>query len=472
MNDDMDLLYRLLLLDFTAILVTANPMMFNATLSVIGYFGSQNWQNMVVGNANASWIDAFEECRSLGYSIATASSTGNKFLHLRNFLFLHHPEFINVPLWTGMLKPNLDDAWYLRDQCDKTVNENVKNTYVNNTVGDRQCLLINMSVNAVRMAYTWYASSCFEHHPFICEQTIGSRPVDSYEDMQLQHIDSDTSVTISSNTTVEDCKRKLEVVSNVFTAEYNSTSKQCTSYTRYAIDLPIEVNLTVFSEDNTTISFVKSAENIVDVIQMSNVGYTDNYQITDLPCYGYGETTETTIVPDSTGYDYDILTETTTAPTPSLGDYYYDTLTETTTDPTPSLGVSSFGGPTETAIFPTSSAAVTIVTTTSTLDSSSSLNQWISIAKEENIVNEKTLSSYRNKRVSAYDSRPSSQAMGVLGAVFIAAVVSLIVMSDLPNIIRDLRRDLHERKSNKTKRTLHDVLFYKTKPPCTRRSSV
>ncbi|XP_060065914.1 uncharacterized protein LOC132546222 [Ylistrum balloti] len=391
-----DVFLRLLLLAFTS------------------YFGGAKLASLAVVNSNASWFDAFKECKSLGYSIAIATSTGYLFLHIRNYLFQNHPEFLDVPLWTGLLKPNLNDVWYLRDDCHRTINENMKKSFVNNTAGERQCLLLNMSVNAANMANSWYATSCYERHPFICEQVIGPRPVVRYDGMQPQNVLSgDTSKKTYFNTTSENCKRQVRA-NKVFTTKYDSPSRTCTLYSRSALNLPFKFYL--ISEDNTTITFVKSKENIVSVTQLSSAVYNESYQVTDLPCYGHGQTTET--------------------------------------------------------LAPTASTAVLFVTaTTMAREDSSLLDQWIALAKEENVVDEKTLSSYRNKRMSAPDNRPSSRAMGFLGAVFMASVLILIIMSDIPHIIRDLRHDVHQWNIIDSRKALQaDVSFFKN--TSTRRNSV
>lgn len=68
--------------------------------------------------------------------------------------------------------------------------------------------------------------------------------------------------------------------------------------------------------------------------------------------------------------------------------------------------------------------------------------------KEENTIDEKTLSSYRSKHASAPDSRASSRVMGVIGALFIATVCGVILLSDLFRIIKGIKRTAIQWKSS------------------------
>ncbi|XP_021339133.1 uncharacterized protein LOC110440404 [Mizuhopecten yessoensis] len=68
------------------------------------------------------------------------------------------------------------------------------------------------------------------------------------------------------------------------------------------------------------------------------------------------------------------------------------------------------------------------------------IEETIKSLRKENTVDVKTLSSYKNKRISAEDKRPSARAFGVIGGLILSLLCSMIVLSDIPKMITDWRK--------------------------------
>ena len=70
---------------------------------------------------------------------------------------------------------------------------------------------------------------------------------------------------------------------------------------------------------------------------------------------------------------------------------------------------------------------------------SKELQDWIRNITTTLTVNKKQLSSYTRKLTSARDSRPSSIALGSLGAILIAISVILVISGDVINVVLYLK---------------------------------
>ncbi|XP_069129629.1 uncharacterized protein [Argopecten irradians] len=196
-------------------------------------------------------------------------------------------------------------------------------------------------------------------------------------------------------TSPEECKKKCNQFGD-YHCLYNSSANHadsCVETNRNVKDLPVEFNLTFVG--NETISYVKSQINkVVQItIDVPEVDYND----TDLPCY-IERVPTTSPLP-------------TTNTLPATTTVIYDETSTMTVDP-------------DEATFP--------------FINSEQLEQIVDEIKEENTIDIKTLSSYRNKLMCAQDNRPSAKAIGYAGAIFIGLLLGLILLLDVPKIIMDL----------------------------------
>ncbi|KAK6173447.1 hypothetical protein SNE40_016894 [Patella caerulea] len=63
----------------------------------------------------------------------------------------------------------------------------------------------------------------------------------------------------------------------------------------------------------------------------------------------------------------------------------------------------------------------------------------IASIKKELYVDKRTVSATIRKKISAADSRPSSSAIGIVGVVFIITGLGMVILLDIPKIVRDFR---------------------------------
>lgn len=67
------------------------------------------------------------------------------------------------------------------------------------------------------------------------------------------------------------------------------------------------------------------------------------------------------------------------------------------------------------------------------------LQAWIDKLKSELLLNKRALSSNARKKISASDPRASSQAIGSLGALVIVTFIGIIVIPDIPLILKQIK---------------------------------
>lgn len=67
------------------------------------------------------------------------------------------------------------------------------------------------------------------------------------------------------------------------------------------------------------------------------------------------------------------------------------------------------------------------------------LQAWIEKLKSELLLNKRALSSNARKKISASDPRASSQAIGSLGALVIVTFIGIIVIPDIPLILKQIK---------------------------------
>ncbi|XP_069129631.1 uncharacterized protein [Argopecten irradians] len=208
--------------------------------------------------------------------------------------------------------------------------------------------------------------------------------------------DDDLSViTTFSNSSSAECKTKCNNYRN-YHCTFSASDSACVQYKRDIKDLPYEFSL-IYAGNDTT-SYVKTQFN--EVVKTTIAVPDDAYNNSDLPCYR---------------------------------------------DPVsikPPSQIISMGSP---AYADTSTEVIAPDVTNTPYISPHQLQQLVDDIKEENTVDTKTLSSYKNKLISAEDNRPSAMVIGYAGAIFIGLFFGLILLLDIPKLIMDLT-SLHRRE--------------------------
>ncbi|XP_033742416.1 uncharacterized protein LOC117328912 [Pecten maximus] len=242
-----------------------------------------------------------------------------------------------------------------------------------------------MTENTRVITQSWYAASCQERHSFVCAAGAGTVEMTEYHGMEIQEWDTLTNEVSTKNTTLQICLERCQIQSSCFHMVYNSNSSTCRRYYRPLHDLPLEFTL-VSVDDNSTVSYVKSQENRVNIVNVSDAAFTTTYNYTDLPCY----------------VDHVDVGETGA------------TASQQTSETTTGRDITTRNG-------------------------ESQIEESIQIIREENTVDVKALSSYRNKRISAEDERSSARAFGFIGGFILILVCSVIVLSDIKKMVGDWR---------------------------------
>ncbi|XP_033742419.1 bypass of stop codon protein 1-like [Pecten maximus] len=268
--------------------------------------------------------------------------------------------------------------------------------------------------------------------------TVDTGYLKEYIGMAKLTTDVLTYVKTVNATSPEDCKHLCYSYER-YHCEFDSSSSTCTTSERDMTVFPIEFNLTYVGIE--TISYVKSQDNpiVITTVAVPNVTYNH----TDLPCYTDPvQTTASTVATTEIAISPPAATSTiatttavavSTAVKTTTSAVSTTTTTTTTTTVTPAADVSA----TTTADFPSS------VTVSNTLYlSPEQVQQLVVEIKQENTVDVKTLSSYRNKFISVRDNRPSSKTIGYVGVICISLLVGLLVVSDVPKFIND-SKSLH-----------------------------
>ncbi|XP_060065915.1 uncharacterized protein LOC132546223 [Ylistrum balloti] len=246
--------------------------------------------------------------------------------------------------------------------------------------------------------------------------TIGTGYLKEYIGMAKLSKDELTYIVVKDNSTLEDCKSYC-YSHHRFYCEHNSTASTCAISERDISLYPIEFTLTYVGND--TISYVKTQNEQIDVTTSPVQNIT--YNFTDLPCYQEPAPPTTTIISTQS----------------AEGDV-----------------TSSVSNDVNTAVY----------------ISPEYIEQLVVEIKEENTVDVKTLTSYRNKFISANDNRPSSKTIGSIGLIFIALLLGLILVSDVPKFIQDVKT-LHGKPAKHTETCDNTFIFTKSKFSMKRRVS-
>ncbi|XP_069128885.1 uncharacterized protein [Argopecten irradians] len=452
-----------------SILIVQYTKAFNAENSTVkNVTGYLAWGEALVETilvvSNATWSDAVRECDNLqGGYIAKSGPFGIPFVIIRQQLFTDFQELIGEPLWIGFHKPNLDSTWYVRKDCDNPLDAASYNTFSNDDPNQRQCILLNTTANQNDIDFSWYAASCDERHSFICTKHLDTGYLRQYDGMAKLTTDELSFVNSVNVSSPEDCKQLCYTYERYHCQFHNFT---CTTSERDMSSFPVEFNLTYVGND--TISYVKSQNNKVFKTEIDVPISIYNY--TELPCYRdvVETTTRSLSVSTTSATVNETATVTTAATTITATTETTSLATASPSTPTSGVAITTVNTVTTTALRAVTTTGLGALTSTSALTvtpvySAEQVEQLVLQIKQENLVDVKTLSSYQNKFRSAQDHRPSSQTIGYVGAVCLSFLVGLLVVSDIPKFLGDMKT-LHGTRVKHITNVKQQIIFKRVVP--------
>ncbi|XP_061184136.1 uncharacterized protein LOC133192188 [Saccostrea echinata] len=355
------------------------------TITVEGYFGNIKKLTYEVFDAQANLPESLAHCQTVG--MGKASTSPVTFMYVRAKLLEYGwPE--SKPLVFPLYYPyDATYKWYDVSRC--TVYRRNDGVSLTESPTERCAKIIMDPLSQ----YIWEPVNCSTKLPFLCHKghNIESTGNETYIGMQIDKNITDESVSFNVFTNMstpldceEQCLRKARVCIAVEVVQINETDFECTgamiNFKQYFhVNMSVQVNL-IPAPDNYTV-FVKGLNQSDEVIINNGSSFVTSINFTEnnLGCT----------------YNYDFPT-TTLAPNCSC--------------------LCSFTNYTD-----------------------AELQAWIQQVKNELILNKKKLSSNARKKISASDPRASSQTIGSFGAIVIVTVIGIIVIPDIPLILKQIK---------------------------------
>ncbi|VDH92749.1 Hypothetical predicted protein [Mytilus galloprovincialis] len=121
---------------------------------------------------NVSWAQAFDRCtQNINFGQLFNRPFGMKTHLQHDRSVLRQNGWQNVDIWFGVIA-NDNSTWLgtTQDNCEDVLSETVKDRLPSLTPGFSQCMLLNMS--GFGDTDTYYAASCEELHPFLCQSQV------------------------------------------------------------------------------------------------------------------------------------------------------------------------------------------------------------------------------------------------------------------------------------------------------------
>ncbi|CAC5367390.1 unnamed protein product [Mytilus coruscus] len=373
-----------------------------------------------------SWASAREICERTNRTLLIIDSS----IEMTNIsdTFMPHVESvrpdanpISQTLWIG-LHQEINPVRLVWDTCDEyTINPNQWPTSTGNSEG---CVIFNSTDN------TFSIHACSKTQPFICEDTSNDAG-DCYDELSIESSDVPSGIgsndDIDNTASLEECAKLCynDGMCAAFQRKLETGNVKCY---RHYYDIPGSVSLTRTPE----VVFIKNIFKLNDATS-STTPVVSNYYC---PMYS------SSVVPtSSSSYISDITKSTLSETTHAV---YSSDPTMISTELLSSQTTTSSSGVMTSSLVVSGTASSTCYCPCSLTVASSSITTEELQAKIDQIqteltVDRKETSSYKRKLTSAPDNRVSAQSIGYVGVVILTVVIGLLVIIDIPTLVKDTR---------------------------------
>ncbi|CAC5410266.1 unnamed protein product [Mytilus coruscus] len=210
---------------------------------------------------NVSWANAFDQCTQNINSGQLFNKPGpgmdTQLQHDRSVL--RQNGWQSLDIWFGIMTSGYS-TWLraTRENCSDALSKPTMNKLPPLTPGFSQCMMLNMSGFGDDDIY--YAASCEEQHPFLCQSQVFIGTVEStlYSEMKvkLNLLEFVPKVKYFANYNENDCQAEVNNYPRVFAGVYYPSKNTCEVYVQNpTVIYPVRVQM----ENNTNAtSFVKT----------------------------------------------------------------------------------------------------------------------------------------------------------------------------------------------------------------------
>ncbi|XP_063416021.1 uncharacterized protein LOC134697669 [Mytilus trossulus] len=210
---------------------------------------------------NVSWAEAFDRCtQNINSGRLFNRPIGGMDMHLQHDRsVLRQKGWQNGDIWLGIMKKD-ESKWLgaTHFNCEDVISDSLRNTLPPLTPGFSQCMLLNMSGSGDNDIY--YAASCEELHPFLCQSQVFQGKVDStmFSEMMVKRDLFNFVLTVKHHdvNVANDCLVEINNNPEAFAAVYVQSINDCEVYVHNpTVIYPVRVQM----ENNTNVtSFVKT----------------------------------------------------------------------------------------------------------------------------------------------------------------------------------------------------------------------
>ncbi|VDI05358.1 Hypothetical predicted protein [Mytilus galloprovincialis] len=374
-----------------------------------------------------SWASAREICERTNRTLLIIDSS-TEMMNISDTIMPHvesvRPDAnpISQTLWIG-LHQEINPVRLVWDTCDEyTVNTNQWSTSPGNSEG---CVIFNSTGN------TFSIQTCSNTQPFICEDTSNDDG-NCYDELSIESTDVPSEIgssgAIDVTYSLEECAGLCynDGMCAAFQQKWNAGKLECY---RHYYDITGGVSLTRKPE----VVFIKKIFTLNDNTS-STTPLISNY---------YCPISSSSVRPtSSSSYSSDIKTST-LSETTHIAVYSLDPTMISTELLSSQTTTSSSGVMTTSNVVSRTSSSTCYCPCSATVASSSitteELQAKIDKIQTELTVDKKETSSYKRRLTSAPDNRVSAQSIGYVGVVILTIVIGLLIVIDIPTLVKDTR---------------------------------